>query len=288
MLIIGKTGTGKTELAKLIAPIFGFRFHRIDGSGEQLPSDIIGYEDIRTGEIRKGPIFGADEVLVDEKNRLSPRTRSVLLQPMAEGTVTILDMTFKLDPGFLVIATENPASYGDAAPLRLQEKDRFALSFYSDWPTHEERVAIMDVNLRPSSQKHIPEKLCEKEDILSLQENIASSIYIDRSMLEYAAYVTDQLTPTFSNLESVKSKEDVRDTPPVRGGNDLVIASRSYAFLLNDKYVMPSHIRWVARLALPHRIDAHSPEFSWSERQRLIQMAIKQADKEMRWGQSGH
>ena len=281
MLIIGKTGTGKTELAKLVNPMFGFGFHRIDGSGEPLPSDIIGYEDIRTGEIRKGPIF-TNLLLVDEINRLSPRTRAALLQPMAERIVTIGDLIFELDPEFMVIATENPTSYGDADPLRPQERDRFALSFFSDWPSDEEQAEIIDINLRPPSQRVGPEEFCRKEDITALKEEVANSIYIDESMKKYGRRITRNLSPSTSSfLKEEGEAEKIRDTTILRGANDLLVISRSYAFLLGDDCVNPEHIRWVSKFALPHRIDPSTLNFSRHDRMNLIQRAIEETDKEM-------
>lgn len=280
MLIIGKTGTGKTELAKLINPMFGFGFHRIDGSGEPLPSDIIGYEDIRTGNIRKGPVF-TNLLLVDEINRLSPRTRAALLQPMAERIVTIGDLSFVLDPEFMVIATENPTSYGDADPLRPQERDRFALSFFSDWPSDEEQSEIIDINLRPPSKRVEPEEFCRKEDITALKEEVANSIYIDESMKKYGKRITRNLAPSTSSFLEKEEAGKIRDTTILRGANDLLAVSRGFAFLQGDYFVEPKHIRWVAKFALSHRIDPSTLNFTRHDRMNLIARAIEETDKEM-------
>ena len=280
LLIIGKTGTGKTRLSTLIARIFGLDSHRIDGMGEQLPSDIIGYEDIRTNEIVFGPVC-TNLLHADEFNRFSPRTRAALLAPMAEGVITIKDTTFKLDPPFIVIATENPTSYGDAAPLRPQERDRFLLSFFLDWPSLEEQVEIIGINLKPPSFDFGLSQLCSRDDLLLLQKEIAEGIYVDPSIWRYGALISRQLVPRFSDIPEIKSGETLRDASIVRGGNDLVLAARSYAFFEGSQGVEPRHIEWVAPFALAHRMDAYTQELSRRQRRSFIERAWKEARKQM-------
>lgn len=279
MLIIGKTGTGKSRISGLIAPMFGLGYHRMDGNGEPLPSDILGYQDPRTDKIIKGPIF-TNVFHADELNRFSPRTRAALLAPMAERLVTIQNDTLTLDPPFVVIATENPASYGDAAPLRLQERDRFSLSFFSDWPQENEQIEIARIN---TDFTHLLDfklqELCTRDEILVLQNEIAKRLYIDSSIHQFAVRTVRQLAPDFSDIEKVKSKEDIRDTSIIRGGNDLITHSRSFAFLEGDDFVTPDHVRWVAEFALAHRIDAQ--DFSRHKRRELVRMALDQANKKM-------
>ncbi len=278
MLIIGKTGTGKSRISGLMAPMFGLTYHRMDGNGEPLPSDILGYQDPRTDEIVKGPIF-TNVFHADELNRFSPRTRAALLAPMAERLVTIQNDTLTLDPPFVVIATENPASYGDAAPLRLQERDRFSLSFFSDWPDEVEQIEIARINTDSSILNSKLPKLCARDEILALQNEIAERLHIDSSIRQFAVRTVRQLAPDFSDIESVKNRKDIRDTSIVRGANDLLTHSRSFAFLLGDNFVTPEHIRWVAEFALPHRIDAQ--DFSRHERKEKIRMALDLASEKM-------
>lgn len=278
MLIIGKTGTGKSRISGLIAPMFGLGYHRMDGNGEPLPSDILGYQDPRTDKIIRGPIF-TNIFHADELNRFSPRTRAALLAPMAERLVTIQNDTLTLDPPFVVIATENPASYGDAAPLRLQERDRFSLSFFSDWPKEDEQIEIARINTDFTSLNSKLEKICTRDQILSLQDEVAKCLYIDVSIRQFAVRTVRQLAPDFSDIESVKIREDIRDTSIVRGGNDLLTHARSFAFLQEDDFVTPDHVRWVAEFALAHRIDAQ--DFSRHKRKEIVRMALDQANKKM-------
>ncbi|MFY9457577.1 MAG: MoxR family ATPase [Candidatus Spechtbacterales bacterium] len=278
MLIIGKTGTGKSRISGLIAPMFGLGYHRMDGNGEPLPSDILGYQDPRTDEIIRGPIF-TNIFHADELNRFSPRTRAALLAPMAERLVTIQNDTLILDSPFVVIATENPASYGDAAPLRLQERDRFSLSFFSDWPDEDEQIEIARINTDFTSLNSKLPEICARDQILDLQNEIAGRLYIDSSIRQFGIRAVRQLAPDFSDIESVKNREDIRDTSIVRGGNDLLTHARSFAFLQGDDFVTPEHIRWVAEFALPHRMDAQ--DFSRHERKEVVRMALNRANEKM-------
>ncbi len=290
MLIIGKPGTGKSLLSGLIAGVFGLDYKRIEGLGDLQASDIVGYYDPRTNKVVRGPIF-TNIVHVDEINRLSARgARSALLAPMAEGLVTIENTTYVLDPPFLVIATENPASYGDVAPLRAQERDRFLCSFFSGWPSLEEQVDIIDINTRPIALQPKLSQACSREKFLELRELVAAKIYVDPALHFHAAHITRQLAPEFSDVEEVSGEDRIiRDSSIVRGADGLILAARSYAFLEGRDYVTPPYIEWVSDFVLPHRINAYDPGFGRVERAALIKKARRQAEKKIGedlWGSS--
>lgn len=286
LITIGKTGTGKSRLSSLIAPLLGLTVNTIDGSGEPLPSDVIGYQDVRTGETILGPIF-TNILRLEEVNRFHPRTRSAFLAPMAERRVTVQKETYILERPFLVFANENPASYGDTAPLRLQERDRFFLSFFLDWPNLKDLVEIIDINIRPPCEDPVMPQIFSKGDLVDIQEAVAKKIYVDRRVEMYGALVALQLVPKYSDIARVRTKEVIRDASLPRGARDLVIAARSFAYLCGkENYTTPEHIRWVAKFVLPHRIDAYTEALSQEEIGQLIEEACFMADKIMRMPES--
>ncbi len=82
-----------------------------------MPADVIGTNMMTTDEsgsykfeFRRGPIF-TQLLLADEINRATPKTQSALLETMQEGTVTTGGTTYKLDPPFFVLATQNPIEH---------------------------------------------------------------------------------------------------------------------------------------------------------------------------------
>ena len=91
----GPTGTGKTDLVTVFAMTIDAKFERVQGSPELKPSDILGYETIVEGldgnrSIRflPGPI-AAHMLLIDEDNRLTPKTKSAILEGMEESSATL-------------------------------------------------------------------------------------------------------------------------------------------------------------------------------------------------------
>src|SRR5881397_644863 len=105
-------GTAKTILARSIAQtIAGTTFARIQCTPDLQPTDVTGLaiynQKTREFELRPGPIF-ANVVLVDEINRAMPRTKSALLEAMAERQVTIDGDTRPLPQPFVLLATDNP------------------------------------------------------------------------------------------------------------------------------------------------------------------------------------
>src|SRR5215831_11887913 len=85
VLLEGVPGLGKTLAVRTLARILGVRFRRVQCTPDLMPADITGSSVLNmstttTSEFRihEGPIF-TDLLLVDEINRMPPRTQAALL-----------------------------------------------------------------------------------------------------------------------------------------------------------------------------------------------------------------
>ena len=147
-LTIGVPGLAKTLTISTLSKALAMNFMRIQFTPDLMPSDITGTEIIdqdqatgkRTFRFVRGPIF-ANVVLADEINRTPPKTQAALLQAMQEYEVTVAGKTYKLEPPFFVMATQNPIEQEGTYPLPEAQLDRFMLSINIGYPTPHRRSA---------------------------------------------------------------------------------------------------------------------------------------------------
>src|ERR1051325_2211143 len=149
MLVIGVPGLAKTMMVKALADLLRWEFRRIQFTPDLMPTDITGTEILQSDEtghrrelvFRRGPIF-ANLILADEINRTPPKTQSALLEAMQELAVTVNGKTYRFDPPFTVVATQNPIEQEGTYPLPEAQLDRFMLSIHVDYPNRAEELAI--------------------------------------------------------------------------------------------------------------------------------------------------
>src|SRR5664279_1122487 len=130
-------GVGKTTLAKGLSRILGGSFQRVQGTNDLLPSDLLGVHlwDAKEQAFRfqPGPLF-CHVLLLDELNRIGPKTQSAMLEAMVEGQVTLDRSTHKLPEPFFVIATQNPLDHAGTFPLPESQLDRFSCTIHLGYP----------------------------------------------------------------------------------------------------------------------------------------------------------
>lgn len=131
LLIEGVPGTAKTTICKIFARLIDYDFKRVQGAVDLQPADIIGVRiyDRNKSEfiLQKGPIF-TNFLMVDEMNRLTPKTQSALLEAMSERQTTIDGTTYPLPDPYFAIATQNPHEAEGTFPLIESQCDRFMFS----------------------------------------------------------------------------------------------------------------------------------------------------------------
>ena len=137
LLIEDLPGVGKTTLAKGLSRLMGGGYQRVQGTNDLLPSDLLGIHlwdaASQTFRFQQGPVF-ANVLLLDELNRIGPKTQSALMEVMMEGQVTLERGTYPLPDPFFVIATQNPTDQAGTFPLPESQIDRFACVLHLGYP----------------------------------------------------------------------------------------------------------------------------------------------------------
>src|SRR5438105_10050325 len=147
-LLMGVPGLAKTLLVRKLAETMSLKFSRIQFTPDLMPMDITGTDILqdqaggrREFEFVHGPVF-ANMVLADEINRAPPKTQAAMLEAMQESKVTVVGKTFRLEPPFVVLATQNPVEQEGTYPLPEAQLDRFMFLIELDYPSEDEEVLI--------------------------------------------------------------------------------------------------------------------------------------------------
>jgi MoxR-like ATPase len=146
-LLEGVPGIAKTLIVKSIGRLLGLGFQRVQGTPDLMPADILGTTMFRPGAdeftFHKGPVF-TDLLLMDEINRMPPRTQAALLECMEERQVTVDGVRNPLPEWFTVFATQNPIDFEGTYPLPEAQLDRFLLKIKVNYPSQEEERIMLE------------------------------------------------------------------------------------------------------------------------------------------------
>ena len=245
VLIEDVPGVGKTTLAKAMAKSIEADFGRIQFTPGTLPTDVVGTSvfNANTSEFRivKGPIHN-QIILADEINRTPPRTQSALLEAMEEGQVTIDNTTFDLPELFMVIATQNPSEQLGTYPLPEAELDRFMIKMSLGYPDKKMQMNLAKNYLEGRMDEDISPVL-KAFDVVRMKKEVKDVIIKDE-VIEYALSIVDS-TRDMSEL--------VYGLSP-RAGLDLLMASKSKAYINGRDFVIPEDVIEMSKAVLPHRL----------------------------------
>jgi MoxR-like ATPase len=146
-LLEGVPGIAKTLIVKSVGRLLGLAFQRVQGTPDLMPADILGTTIFRPGSdaftFHAGPVF-TDLLLVDEINRMPPRTQAALLECMEERQVTSDGVARQLPQWFTVFATQNPIDFEGTYPLPEAQLDRFLLKIKVRYPAADEERQMLE------------------------------------------------------------------------------------------------------------------------------------------------
>ena len=250
VLVDGMPGTAKTTISKIIARLIGYRYNRVQGVIDVQPADILGIRiydaDLHQFVLQKGPIF-ANFMLIDEINRLTPKTQSAFIEGMAEHQVTIDGINYRLDDPFFVIATQNTQEFEGTFPLIEAQRDRFTFSATLNNLDSESEVEILrrdrDGVLVWDDywRKMRPVLSVEQVQILSQQ---VQKVYVDDTILNYIRDI----------VIASREHSDVRLGSSSRGSLALLRGTRASAAIEGRTYVIPDDVKRMARPVMRHRL----------------------------------
>ena len=239
-------GVAKTLAARSFAQVLSMRFTRIQFTPDLMPSDVTGAsiwnQREADFEFRPGPIF-TNLLLADEINRAPPKTQAALLEAMQERQVTIEGATHRLEPPFLVIATQNPIEYEGTYPLPEAQLDRFLLRTAFGYPGREEEVEVLDRRIERRAEEIELRPVVDRETLLEMQRAI-EEVHVADSVRHYCVDVV---------AATRESQGAVVGASP-RGSLALLKLARGKAALSGRDFVLPDDVKAVAVPALAHRL----------------------------------
>ena len=243
VLIEDIPGVGKTSLVSSLAKSTSCDYQRIQFTPDVMPSDVSGFSiyNQKTGEFEFRPGAAMSNlVLADEINRASAKTQSALLEIMEERQVTVDSKTYKMEPPYMVLATQNPIESLGTYQLPEAQIDRFMVKLSIGYPTFEDEVNIVTKGERA---KQTISSVIAKEDINALSAQ-AKRVTVSRLV---SCYIVSLVTAT-------RNHPDLKLGSSPRGSIAHYNLSRAYALLQGRNYVLPDDVKYLAPFVLGHRI----------------------------------
>jgi MoxR-like ATPase len=239
-------GLAKTLAARSFAQALSMRFMRIQFTPDLMPSDVTGSsiwnQRESDFEFRPGPIF-TNLLLADEINRAPPKTQAALLEAMQERQVTIEGATHRLEPPFLVIATQNPIEYEGTYPLPEAQLDRFLLRTAFGYPSRDDEVEVLGRRIERQEDEVELRAVVDRETLLEMQEAI-EVVHVADSVQRYCVDV----------VAATRESQSTAVGASPRGSLALLKLARCKAALAGRDYVLPDDVKAVAVPALAHRL----------------------------------
>jgi MoxR-like ATPase len=248
VLLEGVPGVAKTLTAKLMAKTIDAEFKRIQFTPDLMPSDIVGTTIFNNKtsefEFRKGPLF-ANIVLTDEINRAPAKTQAALFEAMEERQISIDGNTYKLQPPFMVLATQNPIEHEGTYRLPEAQLDRFLFKISVGYPSVEEESKMLmnfhnNLNLVDFDKVN---KILNKQQVPELRQTVGK-IVVEENLINYISQIVNATRKNPSLFLGASPRASIA----------ILNASKACACLQNRDFVTPEDIQYVCFPVLRHRV----------------------------------
>jgi MoxR-like ATPase len=249
VLLEGVPGIAKTLTVKVLSRLMGLGFQRVQCTSDLMPADIVGTNVLNMAtsafQLHQGPVF-TDLLLVDEVNRMPPRTQAALLECMEEHQVTIDGKTYPLSTFFTVFATQNPIEFEGTYPLPEAQLDRFLLKLRVTYPAVQDEVQLL-----ANVQKGFESRELEKMNLLPI-----AAALLEQAQQEVKSVTVEEAL--FSYIVQIVRR--TRDWPSLslgaspRAAVSLMAVSKAIAAMDGRDYVIPDDVKASSRPVLRHRI----------------------------------
>ncbi|MGC8662762.1 MAG: AAA family ATPase [Candidatus Micrarchaeia archaeon] len=241
-LLEGVPGVAKTTMTKVLASIIDADFKRIQGTSDLDPKDILGYTYLEdnTVKVMKGPIF-TNILLLDELNRIPPKTMSSFLEALEEKQVSLGGVDIQIPRPFTAFATQNPLRVEGTEPIPKVMADRFLMRIEVDYPSMEEEAEMLRIKER--EEKMVVKKIVGINDIIAMQDQSKSIIIPDNVV----KYITALVSATRTDIHVIMGASPRADIA-------FMMCGKAKALIEGRKEVTIDDIRFLAKPILSHRI----------------------------------
>lgn len=270
ILLEGMPGVAKTTLFRVFAKTILGGFSKIEGKPDIMPSDLVLLAEPREEQadscgvvsslgicFKRGPltIHGSDLaiVLIDEINRMQPKTQSAMLCPMQEREVSYGATHIKI-PYAIFVATRNPLETEETFELPEAQRDRFMFEGQMGRPSAEVRQALIrDIKFSDLEAMIdcVQPKIRSLSDLQSIRMMIQEKVSLSDQLADYIIRLSDATwqPQEYVSIGDIGMDDDFDFKKIVRAGLSpraemmLGRAGRVVAWMKGRDYVIPEDIQ---------------------------------------------
>jgi MoxR-like ATPase len=216
-------------------------------------------------------------VLADEINRAPPKTQAAMLEAMQEQHVTVVGRSFKLEPPFVVLATQNPVEQEGTYPLPEAQLDRFMFLIELDYPSEAEEVRIA----RTTTGDALPSltHLLTPEEIIRHQ-HLVRRMPVPDHIYSFAAKLVRKTRPSDPTAPSWLKPLVSWGAGP-RAVQYLILGAKARAALLGSYMVRLEDVQEVAAPVMTHRvITTFAAQAEGIDAKKIVRRLVEETEAE--------
>jgi MoxR-like ATPase len=248
VLIEGVPGVAKTMLAKVLSRLIDAKFSRIQFTPDLMPSDVLGTTvfNVKTSDFdfHAGPVFG-NIILADEINRAPAKTQAALFEVMEERQATVDGISHRMEPLYMIIATQNPVEQEGTYKLPEAQLDRFIMKIDMGYPSDDEEVTILKMHNTNATFVNLDniKPIITIDEIMKFR-SVMNHVVVDDTLLKYIIDIVAQ----------TRNSRAVFLGASPRAAVAILQASKGFALLDGRDFVTPDDIKAVTPYVLQHRL----------------------------------